>query len=178
MRRVILAIICTAVGLVLLLSFKTRGSAGLASSGLTTPTGQGGTSASPSAASGSSGTSGSSGSSGSSGTSGSGSSGKKSSSSTASSTASETVAGDVVQTIYGPIQVTITVKDGKITAVNVPEYPDGTMRDEQINSFALPELVQETISANSASIDSVSGASYTSQGYISSLQSAIDKAGL
>ena len=57
-------------------------------------------------------------------------------------------------------------------------YPDGTMRDVQINEFALPELVQETISADSASIDAVSGASYTSQGYISSLQSAIDKAGI
>jgi uncharacterized protein with FMN-binding domain len=88
------------------------------------------------------------------------------------------VAGDVVQTIYGPIQVTITVKGGKITTVKVPEFPDGTMRDEQINSFALPELIQETVAADSARIDSVSGATYTSQGYDSSLQSAIDKAGL
>ena len=88
------------------------------------------------------------------------------------------MAGDVVQTAYGPIQVDITVKDGKITAVNVPVYPDGTMRDAQINQFALPELNQETISADSASIDAVSGASYTSQGYISSLQSAVDKAGI
>jgi uncharacterized protein with FMN-binding domain len=156
MRRVILAIVCTAVGLALLLSFKTRGPTGLASSAAA-PQGQNATSpsstSSPTAASGSAGTS-------------------------ASTTASKTVAGDVVSTIYGPIQVTITVKDGKISAVSVPEYPDGTARDQQINSFALPELNQETVAAGSAHIDSVSGATYTSQGYVSSLQSAIDKAGL
>jgi uncharacterized protein with FMN-binding domain len=89
---------------------------------------------------------------------------------------SKTVAGDVVQTIYGPIQVTITVKSGKITAVHVPTYPNQTFRDQEVNSFALPQLVQETLSANSAQIDGVSGATYTSQGYVSSLQSALDKA--
>ena len=83
-----------------------------------------------------------------------------------------------MQTVYGPIQVDITVKDSKITAVSVPVYPDRTERDIQIGDFALPELVQETISADSANIDAVSGASYTSQGYISSLQNAIDKAGI
>jgi uncharacterized protein with FMN-binding domain len=160
MRRVILAILCTAVGLALLLSFKTRSTAGLASTGIV-PAGQNGTSpssaGSPTSASGPAGTG---------------------STSNTSSTASKTVAGDVVQTIYGPIQVTITVKGGKISTVKVPVYPNGTMRDEQINSFALPQLVQETVAADSASIDSVSGATYTSQGYLSSLQSAIDKAGL
>jgi uncharacterized protein with FMN-binding domain len=88
------------------------------------------------------------------------------------------VDGDLVQTIYGPIQVDITVKSGKITAVNVPISPDRTVNDVQIGQFALPELVKETISADSANIDAVSGASYTSQGYIKSLQSAIDKAGV
>ncbi|HTU73268.1 MAG TPA: FMN-binding protein [Trebonia sp.] len=168
MRRVILAIACTAAGLALMLSFKTRGPTGLASS-IIFPQGQNGTSSSsspsPTAASGSAGT-------------GSGGAGGKSGSSASTTTASKTVAGDVVSTIYGPIQVTITVKDGKISAVSVPVYPDGTMRDQQINSFALPELVQETVAASSARIDSVSGATYTSQGYLSSLQSAIDKAGL
>jgi uncharacterized protein with FMN-binding domain len=168
MRRVILAIVCTAVGLAVLLSFKTRSTAGLASSS-TIPLGQNGTlpssAGSPTSASGSAGTGGSAG------------SGSNSTSNT-STTGSKTVAGDVVQTIYGPIQVTITVKGGKITTVKVPEFPDGTMRDEQINSFALPELIQETVAADSARIDSVSGATYTSQGYDSSLQSAIDKAGL
>lgn len=160
MRRVILAIVATAAGLVLLLTFKTHSSTGLASTQspvIVTPT------------------TGSSSSSGS-GKTGAGSSGSSSrSGSAASSAAAKTVAGDEVQTIYGPIQVTITVKGGKITTVNVPVYPNGTMRDVQINSFALPELVQETVAANSASIDGVSGATYTSQGYVSSLQSALDK---
>jgi uncharacterized protein with FMN-binding domain len=161
MRRVILAIVTTAVGLVLLLSFKTHSSTGLASTQspvIVTPT------------------TGSSGESSKTGSSGSGGSTSSSSGSAASSAAAKTVAGDEVQTIYGPIQVTITVKGGKITAVDVPVYPNGTMRDVQINSFALPQLVQETISANGASIDGVSGATYTSQGYVSSLQSALDKA--
>jgi uncharacterized protein with FMN-binding domain len=163
MRRAILAIVTTAAGLVLLLSFKTHASSGLASSTIITPAGQAGSSsvAKSSAAPKASG-------------SGSGSG----SGSSAASAASKTVAGGVVQTIYGPIQVTITVKSGKITAVNVPTYPNGTGRDMQINSYALPQLVQETLSANSAQIDGVSGATYTSQGYVSSLQSAIDKAGL
>jgi uncharacterized protein with FMN-binding domain len=157
MRRVILAIVTTAAGLVLLLSFKTHSSTGLASTQspvIVTPA------------------------TGLSGSSGSGKAGSSSSSSGSgsSSAAAKTVAGDEVQTIYGPIQVTITVKGGKITAVNVPVYPNGTMRDMQINSFALPQLVQETMAANSASIDGVSGATYTSQGYVSSLQSALDKA--
>ena len=161
MRRVILAIVATAAGLVLLLSFKTHDSTGLASTQspvIVTPT------------------TGSSSSSGSSKAGSSGSGSSSSSGSAASSAAAKTVAGGEVQTIYGPIQVTITVKGGKITTVNVPVYPNGTMRDVQINSFAIPQLVQETIAANGASIDGVSGATYTSQGYVSSLQSALDKA--
>jgi uncharacterized protein with FMN-binding domain len=165
MRRVILAIVTTAAGLVLLLSFKTHASSGLASSTIITPAGQNGSSPAAKAS-----TAPKAGTSGSGSGSGSGSS--------AASTAAKTVAGNAVQTIYGPIQVTITVKGGKITAVNVPTYPNGTGRDMEINSYALPQLVQETLSANSAQIDGVSGATYTSQGYVSSLQSAIDKAGL
>ena len=163
MRRVILAIVATAAGLVLLLSFKTHSSTGLVSTQspvIVTPTT--GSASSGSSRSGS-------------GSSGSSSAPSSSSGSASSSTAAKTVAGDEVQTIYGPIQVSITVKGGKITAVNVPVYPNGTMRDMQINSFALPQLAQETMAANSASIDGVSGATYTSQGYISSLQSALDK---
>jgi uncharacterized protein with FMN-binding domain len=170
LRRVILAIVATAVGLVLLLSFKSHSSSGgLASSTITTPeqNGTGTSTADPSGTAGT-GTTSQSG--------GSKSAGSKSA--VSGSGTSKTVDGDSVQTAYGPIQVNITVKDGKITAVNVPVYPQGTERDIQINEFALPELVQETISADSANIDAVSGASYTSQGYISSLQNAIDKAGI
>ena len=66
----------------------------------------------------------------------------------------------------------------KITAVNALEYPEGTPRDQQINSYAIPQLNQETLAADSAHIDTVSGATYTSGGYIGSLQNALDKAGI
>ena len=70
------------------------------------------------------------------------------------------------------------VKNKKITSVAVPVYPSGNNRDAEINSYALPVLVQETLSAQSANINAVSGASVTSDGYIASLQSAIDAAQL
>jgi uncharacterized protein with FMN-binding domain len=94
------------------------------------------------------------------------------------STTGTTVTGTVVQTRWGPVQVSITVADGKITAVDVPQYPDGNHRDEEINADALPTLKQETLSAQSADIDMVSGATVTSDGYLQSLQSALDQAGL
>ena len=91
---------------------------------------------------------------------------------------STTVTGAVVQTRFGPIQVQITVQNRKITKVSVPQYPNETFRDQEINAQALPMLVQETMSAQSANIDMISGATYTSDGYLQSLQSALDKAGL
>jgi uncharacterized protein with FMN-binding domain len=93
-------------------------------------------------------------------------------------TTGTTVTGAVVQTRWGPVQVSITVADGKITAVDVPQYPDGNHKDEEINADALPTLRQETLSAQSADIDMVSGATVTSDGYLQSLQSALDQAGL
>ena len=56
--------------------------------------------------------------------------------------------------------------------------PDASGRDQEINSEAVPELVQETMQAQSAQIDMVSGATYTSDGYVTSLQSALDQAGV
>ncbi|GAA2892521.1 hypothetical protein GCM10010472_58810 [Pseudonocardia halophobica] len=76
------------------------------------------------------------------------------------------------------MQVTITVADRRITDVAVPQYPDGNGKDQQINASALPVLTKETISAQNADIDMVSGATVTSQGYLESLQSALDQAGL
>ena len=96
--------------------------------------------------------------------------------STAASTA--TVTGDSTDTRWGPVQVQITVANGTITDVNVIDYPSGNGRDQQINSRALPVLVQETLDAQSANIDMVSGATVTSEGYLGSLQSALDQAGL
>jgi uncharacterized protein with FMN-binding domain len=74
--------------------------------------------------------------------------------------------------------VRITVTSGKITKVTVVQQPSGNSRDNEINSYALPILVQDTIDAQSAQIDMVSGATVTSVGYIDSLQSALDQAGL
>jgi uncharacterized protein with FMN-binding domain len=89
-----------------------------------------------------------------------------------------TVTGTVAQTRWGPVQVRLTLADGKISAVDAVQYPDGNNRDREINDDALPVLVQETISAQSADVDMVSGATVTSTGYVQSLQSALDQAGL
>jgi uncharacterized protein with FMN-binding domain len=86
--------------------------------------------------------------------------------------------GSVASTRWGDVQVSITVADGKITAVSVPVYPNSNGKDQQINARALPILTQETIDAQSADIDTVSGATVTSDGYIESLQAALDAAHL
>ncbi|MFJ9031821.1 FMN-binding protein [Streptomyces sp. NPDC102274] len=91
---------------------------------------------------------------------------------------SGTYTGDPVDTQYGTVQVAATVQGGKLTEVKVLQVPSGSGRDQQIAAFAVPRLTQEALAAHSAHIDAVSGASYTSQGYIQSLQSALDKAGV
>jgi uncharacterized protein with FMN-binding domain len=85
------------------------------------------------------------------------------------------VTGDAVDTRYGPVQVKISVRDGKVVSATATEYPTQDPRDAQINSFAIPQLDAEATQAGTASIDMVSGATFTSAGYISSLQSALDK---
>jgi uncharacterized protein with FMN-binding domain len=74
------------------------------------------------------------------------------------------------------VQVTLT--GSKITAVTVLQLPNGDPHSARIAQYAVPQLTQEALTAQSAKINSVSGASYTSQGYIQSLQSALDKAGV
>lgn len=88
------------------------------------------------------------------------------------------VTGPAVDTRWGPVQVQVTVSGGRITDVEVVEYPTGNGRDQQINARALPVLVQETLDAQSADVDMVSGATVTSEGYVGSLQAALDEAGL
>lgn len=90
----------------------------------------------------------------------------------------KTVTGPVAQTEWGPVQVRLTIKQGKIVKAAAIRYPDGNPRDGEINTLALPILDKETLSAQSGKIDMVSGATVTSDGYIESLQAAIDKAGL
>ena len=90
-------------------------------------------------------------------------------------TAGETaITGKVGNTVYGPVRVQLVVKSGKIVKVAILEQPTNTVHDIQIGEFAFPRLISETLAAQSAKIDTVSGASYTSAGYIASLQSAVD----
>jgi uncharacterized protein with FMN-binding domain len=164
MRRIILAVVSTVTALVFLLSFKSHTASALATStpsasASPTPSSSAPASASSPAASSSASSSGSA-------------------SSSSASSAATTVTGNAVQTMYGPVEVQVTVKNGKVTAAKAIEYPDQDPRDAQINSYAIPALNSEAVSASSARIDTVSGATFTSNGYISSLQSALDKAGL
>ena len=87
-----------------------------------------------------------------------------------------TYVGDTDTNKWGPVQVQVTVSGGTITAVDVLQSPDENDKDVSINSRALPTLVQETLTAQSADVDGVSGATYTSDSYKVSLQSAIDQA--
>jgi uncharacterized protein with FMN-binding domain len=158
MRRITLWLFSTVAAVVLLFSYRTSTNgtataetAAVAPVAPVTPTEGDPT---PTATSGSSGSTGSSGSS------------------------AKTYTGSVAQTRWGPIQVSITVSGKKITDVAVPTYPSENGRDIEINSRALPVLRQETLDAQSADIDAVSGATVTSDGYLESLQSALDAAHL
>jgi uncharacterized protein with FMN-binding domain len=161
MRRVILTIAGTVAGLVALLSFKSHGMSVSPASAATTG-----------------------------GASSSGTSGTSSSSTTTvpgefpmgslagKLTAGETVVtGHVGNTVYGPVQIQLIMRNSKIVKVAVLEQPMNTIHDIQIGAFAFPKLIGETLTTQTAKIDSVSGASYTSAGYIASLQSALDLRG-
>ncbi|MEU4923991.1 FMN-binding protein [Streptomyces parvus] len=91
-------------------------------------------------------------------------------------TANGTFTGAPVDTPYGAVQVAAVLTNGRITAVKVLKAPDQNGRDQQIAAYSLPRLTHEAIKAQSTKIDAVSGASYTSQGYMQSLQSALDQA--
>ena len=160
MKRVALALFGTVTGLVMLLGFKTHSPAALhAAIGVTTSSSNAGTGTAPSPVGGAAGA-------------------PSPSKTSAAGTGTKTYTGSSVDTQYGPVQVQITVSNGKITAANAIEYPMNGSRDQQINSYAVPQLNSEAVAAQSANIDMVSGASYTSDGYARSLQSALDKAGL
>ncbi|SDO69984.1 Uncharacterized protein, contains FMN-binding domain [Microbacterium testaceum StLB037] len=166
MKKIVYALMATVTGLVLLFSYRTSTvpestsaladapSSGVATVPKTTP------SPSASASSGSSSTS----------------SGSSSAQTSSSGLTDGTFTGQVANTRFGPVQVQITVSGGAITDVQVPQYPSESGRDQQINSRALPVLVKETVQAQSAEVDMVSGATYTSTGYRTSLQSALDQA--
>ena len=90
---------------------------------------------------------------------------------------SGTFLGAAAQTQFGPVQVSVKVSAGRITKVTTPIYPIGTYRDQAINSQAIPMLEQEVMQVQSSSIQGIGGASYTSQGFYTSLLSALAKAG-
>ncbi|GAA4938482.1 FMN-binding protein [Actinoplanes utahensis] len=92
--------------------------------------------------------------------------------------AGQSFSGATVATREGDVQVVITVADGRITSVAVPVRPGGSPKHEEISARAVPKLIEQTLAAQSADIDTVSGATYTSGGYLQSLQSALDAAGL
>jgi uncharacterized protein with FMN-binding domain len=150
MRRVILAIVATAAALVLLLSFKTHT--------------QSAPGTSPASALGSPAPGGT------------GSGAASASAPATGGGAGKTLTGKAWPTVYGPVQVKVTVTGGRVTAATAVTYPVDTPRDAQINAFAIPQLNKEAVTAGSAKIDTVSGATYTSGGYIGSLQSALDQA--
>jgi uncharacterized protein with FMN-binding domain len=172
MKRVIFAVTSTVVGLVALLSFKSQNhvtvGGGLPSASISGGSSTTGAAANPSSAAGS-----------------------RSSASTPSPTASaspaapktstsapKTYDGTAIQTRYGTVQVQITVAAGKITNAAFLQLTSDDGRSAEINSQAGPMLLQETLSAQSSSIDTISGATFTSEGYLQSLQSALDQAGL
>jgi uncharacterized protein with FMN-binding domain len=160
MRRVILAVAGTIAGLVALLSFKSHvPSAPVAA----TTGGTGGTASSSSSASGGGQTE---------VVPGAFPQGSIARNLPAGETA---VDGKVASTSYGPVQIQLIKRAGKIVKVAVLVQPTNTLHDVQIGEFAFPKLISETLAAQNGKIDAVSGATYTSAGYIQSLQSALDK---
>ncbi|MBV8986077.1 MAG: FMN-binding protein [Acidimicrobiia bacterium] len=89
-----------------------------------------------------------------------------------------TVDGPVVQTRFGPVEVELVLVGGRIADVKALEYPNEARRSQFISEQALPVLHDEVLQAQSANIDTVSGATYTSDAYGQSLQAALDKAGI
>ncbi len=87
-----------------------------------------------------------------------------------------TVNGASVDTQYGPVQVQVRLRAGRVVAATAIDYPRDRGQSRQISSAALPVLASEAVAAQSARIDTVSGATYTSDGYRRSLQAALDAA--
>lgn len=105
-------------------------------------------------------------------------SGSSSSSSSSSASGTKTVTSTVEANRYGNVQLKVTVSGGKITAVQALQLPQNDPKSAEINAYAEPILQQSALTAQSASIDTVSGATYTSDSYRAALQSALDQAGV
>ncbi len=96
----------------------------------------------------------------------------------ASGAADGSYTGDDVNTRFGSVQVQITVSGGKLADVTALQLTDHDRRSVQISNRAEPILRSAVLDAQSASVNNVSGATYTSNAYLQSLQSALDQAGL
>ncbi len=95
-----------------------------------------------------------------------------------SQTQAQTVTGPVVSTRWGTVQVEIRVEGGQLSDVTALQLPGGDQRSASISSRVEPTLRSQALSAQSAAIDGVSGATYTSVAYARSLQAALDSAGI
>ena len=168
MRRIVVGFMSTVSALVLLFSYHTSLGASSSSGSLASAGGDPNTTTGGTASEGSSPSSGSA----------STDSGSSDSGSSDSSSSSKTYTGDAVDTRWGVVQVRITVENGKITKSEAVQYPTENPKDQEINAYAVPQLNSEVVDQQSASIDAVSGATVTSDGYLQSLQAAIDQAGL
>lgn len=106
--------------------------------------------------------------------------GSSSSRPSATSTASRThrFTGALVGTPYGNVQVQVVTSGSRITDVRAVHLTDANQHSRDISAAAAPQLRQEALRSQSASIDTVSGATYTSEGYRQSLQAALDQAHL
>lgn len=161
MIKVVTSLVSTAIGLALLLSFKSH-TAGAPRSALGATRPAAGSSAAPTT----------------------GPAGEKATGGTGTRThasragRSGTFTGDPIDTPYGTMQVAAVIRAGKLADVTVLRQTDVGGRSAEIDAQALPALKSEALSAHSANIDVVSGATYTSEGYAKSLQSALSKAGV
>jgi uncharacterized protein with FMN-binding domain len=108
----------------------------------------------------------------------SGSSGSGAAPAAAASSSTKTVTSDVASNQYGNVQLKVTVSNGKVTKIEALQVPQNDRKSAEINAYAEPALQASALQAQSANIDTVSGATYTSDSYKTALQSALDKAGL
>lgn len=176
MKRAIIATAATTVGLIALLSYKSGGTGsgervsvgGTGSNDSSGTSGTIGTSVSTTLPASTSGTSGAT----------STTAGAVAGKTTTSAGAERDVLGDDVNYLYGDIQVELTLDDRRIVRISLPEDSSPDPRSYAINSQAVPILEREALSAQGVNFDAVSGATFTSDAFARSLESALDKAGL
>jgi len=164
-KRGAVALITTICALVLLFTFKTPSTASGLGTALISTAGTAANSSAPVATSGATATAGTT------------ATASPTAATTTGSTADKVVTGTAVSFRYGTVQVQVTVSGGAIADITTLQAP-GDGRSGQISQYAVPILQSEALSAKSAQIDLVSGATYTSEAYAQSLQSALDQAGI